>query len=360
MDTGIGIQPVGGTLPSLTTQLLAISILSLRRTVHHRNVQTRLPIQNSYDYIVVGAGSGGSVVAGRLSEDQTKTVLVLEAGGPQTVASDSPAHARQQFGSYMDWGYRTTPQYPNAGNAFSDGGRIAIPRGRIVGGSHNMNFLVYSRGNRRDFDSWAAAPINAEGWSYKDVLPMFLRSENNTDPRIVNANPELHSTSGPVVVQTPQTPDQIIEIIKQTLVADFNIPLTDQNGPVQAGISNFQQTIFLNGTRSTTASCFLEANMNRTNLQVQTESLVTKILFDNTPGSELKATGVEYRFQGQTRRVYAKREVILSAGKFSFSQTFSYLIPYLFSRFCQLSPAADAFWNRSSRSLTKARNSTDS
>src|SRR6218665_1898896 len=122
MDNGIGVTSAGLTLPSLTTQILTISILTLRRTLQHRSIQTQRPIRSSYDYVVVGSGTSGSVVAGRLSENPAQSVLVLEAGGPQTVITDSPSHARQQFESDMDWAYRTVPQYPNAGNAYRDNG----------------------------------------------------------------------------------------------------------------------------------------------------------------------------------------------------------------------------------------------
>src|SRR5699024_7908289 len=129
-------------------------------------------------------------------------VLVLEAGGPQLITTDVPSHARQQVGSEIDWGYRTTSQSPNAGNAFD--GHVVLPRGRVVGGSHNMNFMTYSRGNRRDYDKWA--DLGATGWDFQNMLPYFFRNENNTDPVIVAANPNLHSTRGPVVVRTPKNP----------------------------------------------------------------------------------------------------------------------------------------------------------
>lgn len=213
-------------LPDLTAQLLAVSIIILQRTIRHNSINSKLPISPNYDFIVVGSGTSGSVVAGRLTENPNVSVLVLEAGGPQLITTDTPGHVRQQFGSEIDWGYRTTSQSPNAGNAFD--GHVVIPRGRVVGGSHNMNFLVYSRGNRKDFDSWAHQ-FGATGWSYNDVLPYFLRSENNTDVNILNANPMFHSTTGPVVVRTPKNPDPVIEILKQAVLS-WGYPLVDQNG----------------------------------------------------------------------------------------------------------------------------------
>lgn len=129
-------------LPTLSAQLLAVSIIILQRTIRHNSITTTRPISQNYDFIVVGSGTSGSVVAGRLSENPNTSVLVLEAGGPQLITTDAPSNARQQIGSEIDWGYRTISQYPNAGTAFINS-QVVIPRGRIVGGSHNMNFMVY-------------------------------------------------------------------------------------------------------------------------------------------------------------------------------------------------------------------------
>ena len=298
------------TLPDLTAQLITISILILQRTIRHNSITTTRPIKTNYDFIVVGSGTSGSIVASRLTENPAISVLVLEAGGPQTVTTDVPSHARQQFGTDIDWNYRTSSQSPNAGNAFN--GQISIQRGRVVGGSHNLNFMVYSRGNRKDFDNWANK-FGATGWSYKEVLPFFLVTENQTDPVILATNANYHSISGPVVVSSPKNPDPVIEIIKSSLM-NSGYPWVDQNGPSQVGINNFQQTIYLNNTRSTTASAFLEANMWRSNLQVLTKALVRRILF-NTNNGNPQAIGVEYERQGQVYQVYATQEVILSAGR---------------------------------------------
>lgn len=129
-------------LPDLSTQLLAVSIIILQRTIRHNSITTTRPINRNYDFIVVGSGTSGSVVAGRLTENANISVLVLEAGGPQLVTTDAPSNARQQIGSEIDWGYRTTSQYPNAGTAFN-GAQVVIPRGRLVGGTYNMNFYNF-------------------------------------------------------------------------------------------------------------------------------------------------------------------------------------------------------------------------
>lgn len=170
--TAAASTSTAAALPSVAAQLITVAILVLQRTIRHNSVHTRRPVEKEYDFVVVGAGSAGSVIAGRLTENEDVSVLVLEAGGPQTVLTDMPGHERQQLRTEVDWSYTTTSQSPNAGNAYN--GIVNIPRGRVVGGSHNLNFMVYSRGNRRDFDSWAS-DYGATGWSYDEVLPYFLR-----------------------------------------------------------------------------------------------------------------------------------------------------------------------------------------
>ncbi len=297
---------------SLTLQLITVSIITLQRTKVHNLITSKNPLNNTYDYIVIGAGSAGSVVASRLTENRNVSVLVLEAGGPQTVLTDMPAVERRLLGSEIDWAYRTTAQR-GAGLAY--GGHVPIPRGRVVGGSHNLNYMVYSRGNQRDFDRWANV-YGANGWSYNEILPYFLLTENNTDPNIVMANPDYHSTTGRMVVSTPKNTDPVILKFMDMIVAN-GFPIVDQNGPSQVGINLFQQTIFPNATRATTASCFLEAYRSRPNLQVITRAFVTKILFTNittVTNANVRAVGVVFENNGTNHTVYARNEIISCAG----------------------------------------------
>lgn len=309
-------------LPSLTSQLIAVSVVVLQRTLQHNRLSTMEPIndEDRFDFLIVGAGTAGALLAGRLTENPNVNVLLLEAGGPQSVTTDTPSFARQLVNSEYDWGYRTTSQLPNAGRAFD--GHVAIPRGRLIGGSHNMNYLVYSRGNRKDYDTWAEQ-FGATGWNYENVLPYFLRTENNLDSRIVAANPGYHSTTGPVTIQTPKNPDPIITIFMEQLLK-YGIPKVDQNGPDQVGINYFQQTIFENATRATTASVFLEANKHRPNLRILTGAFVTKILFNKTRdhNGKITAIGVEFEHKNQTRQVFANKEVLLCAGNNSIFNSF--------------------------------------
>jgi len=276
---------------------------------------------------VIGAGSAGSVVASRLSENQSISVLVLEVGGPQTVLTDMPGIERQLLGSDIDWAYRTTAQR-GAGLAY--GGHVPIPRGRVVGGTHNLNFMTYSRGNRRHFDRWANV-YGATGWSYQDVLPYFLRTENNTDSNIVYANPGYHSTRGRMAVSTPTNPDPIL-LKFMNIVVSNGFPIVDQNGPSQVGINLHQQTIFLNATRSTTACAYLEAYRDRPNLQVITRAFATKILFNNSmtnSNTTLKAIGVVFENNGTNNTVYVNKEVISCAGILDFSINNRYINKFI-------------------------------
>ncbi|OTF81812.1 glucose dehydrogenase-like protein [Euroglyphus maynei] len=311
-------QPVLPSLPSLTVQLLTVSVILLQRTIRHNSINTKRQIADQYDFLVVGSGTAGAIIAARLTENPDITVLVLEAGQQQTVTTDTPSWARQEVRTEVDWGYETTSQLPYSGRAFD--GHVGLPRGLVVGGSHNLNYLVYSRGNPKDFDSWVEE-FGTTGWSYQEVLPYFLRSENNTDPKINAINPAYHSTNGPVPVMTPKNPDPIISIFKEELMKR-GIPEVDQNGPTQLGINYFQQTIYENATRATTASVFLEANDKKPNLQILTRAFVTRILFSETRDSDdrITAIGLEFEHNNQTRRVYAKREVILSAGSINTPQ----------------------------------------
>ena len=313
------VLPQLPTLPSLTVQLLTVSVIILQRTIRHNSITTKQPIADQYDFLVVGSGTAGAILAARLTENPNIKVLVLEAGGPQTIATDTPSWARQEVGTEVDWGYATISQLPYSGRAFD--GHVGLSRGLVVGGSHNLNYLVYSRGSPRDYDSWVEE-FGATGWSYREVLPYFIRSENNTDQKIIAMNSAYHSTSGPVSVMTPKNPDPIISIFKEELMKR-GIPEVDQNGPTQLGINYFQQTIYENATRSTTASAYLEANVERPNLQILTKAFVTKILFNETRDKDgrITAIGLEYEHENQTQRVYASREVILSAGKLKSSKS---------------------------------------
>lgn len=204
---------------------------------------------------------------------------------------------------------------------------MPVPRGKILGGSHAVNFASYTRGNFRDYNNWAST-YGARGWSYDEVLPSFLRSENNTDPTVVAANPTFHSTSGPVEVSTLPNRDPILNRWLEG-VSRQGVPLTDFSNLVnQYGASVLQTTQSkTNWTRQTTASAFLEVNIARPNLHVLVNSHVTRVIFNNNgqsmgmnQGSQVAATGIEFVRNNRTYQVRASREVILSAGSINSPQ----------------------------------------
>ena len=192
--------------------------------------------------------------------------------------------------------------------------RLSIRRGKMLGGSGAINLGAYTRGNRRCYDNWAQQ-YGATGWSYSEVLQYFLRSENNTDPAVVAANPHCHSTQGPLEISTVPNPDPI-QLRMRDAAHRLGWPLTDfSNMEEQYGTSILQATqSATNWTRQSTASAFVEVNIDRPNLHVLVNSYVTKIIFNNHSGTPT-ATGVEFIQNNHTLyQVNATKEVIISAG----------------------------------------------
>jgi choline dehydrogenase len=251
-----------------------------------------------YDYIVIGAGSAGCVVANRLTEDPETTVLLLEAGGPDSKPEiQVPSSWISLLGTEVDWAYSTEPE-PNL-----NGRKIYCPRGKVVGGTSSINAMIYIRGNWADFDRWQA--LGNEGWSYEDVLPYFKKSENQQQ----GAN-EFHGVGGLLNVTDPLAPaitsQRFVEAAEQLGYARNS----DFNGVGQEGAGLYQLTI-KDGKRHSAAAAFLVPILDRPNLTVQTGALVTRLLFEGT-----RAVGVEYLHSGRLHQVRVNREVILSAGTF--------------------------------------------
>jgi choline dehydrogenase-like flavoprotein len=252
-----------------------------------------------YDYIIVGAGSAGCVLAGRLTEDERTRVLLIEAG-PVDDAPDIhvPAAFSKLFQTKYDWSYLTECE-PGL-----DGRRRYLPRGRMLGGCSSMNAMIYIRGNRRDYDAWAAA--GADGWSWQDVLPYFLRAEDFT-----GATSPWHSTGGPLTVSEGRSRHPLMDAYVAAAQEAGHPCTSDFNGLEQDGVGYYHLTQ-RDGLRCSTADAYLRPALSRPNLDVLTGVQCTRVLLDGE-----RATGVEVDRDGELLCLHAEGEVVLSAGAYN-------------------------------------------
>lgn len=252
-----------------------------------------------YDYIVIGAGSAGCVVANRLTEDPETTVLLLEAGDRDTKPEiQIPRESINLLGSEVDWKYFSEPE-PYLNNR-----KIFCPRGKVLGGSSSINYMMYMRGNHHDFDHWQE--LGNPGWSYQDVLPYFKKSEHSS-----RGASEYHSVDGELSVTDIVSPTAISQRFVDAAVAMGYKYNPDFNAEQQEGVGPIQFTINKDGKRHSTAAAFLTPILDRPNLTVQTGALVTRLLFEKT-----RTIGVEYLHSGTLYQIRVSQEVILSAGAF--------------------------------------------
>jgi len=250
-----------------------------------------------YDYVIVGAGSAGCVLANRLSEDPSMRVLLLEAGGKdRSLKIKIPAAFPEQFHTKLDWDFATEPE-PHV-----DERSLYIPRGKTLGGSSSMNAMLYVRGRPFDYDSWEAQ--GAPGWGYKDVLPYFIKSESN-----VRGASAYHGANGPLIVSEQRSPRPMNRRFLEASEAAGIPRIADYNGPEQDGASMFQVTQ-RNGQRFSAADAYLRPAMTRPNLEVRTGVTVLGVELEGD-----RAVGVRIR-KGRSgvEIARAEREVIVSAG----------------------------------------------
>ena len=296
------------TIPELSLRLFILLWITSKRQLIHDTTARRTQWDEKYDFVVVGGGTAGCAVAARLSEDPNVKVLLLEAGGAQdALYNDIPALAFNitEERPHLIWKFNDEPQQM-AGGQFPER-RVPNPRGKTLGGSSTNNYMVFNRGNPRDYDLWRTK-YGAEGWDFAGVLPFFRRIENNTDERVVRANPKWHGTSGPNKVSSVPNPPKLLRLVEKTF-NEMGFNSTDVNGPQQTGTTLLQQFIDVRGFRAGAGNAYVDPNPRPDNLHIVTQALVLRVLFENKT-----AVGVEFSKNDKSFRVFVTKEVIVSAG----------------------------------------------
>ncbi|XP_042876621.1 glucose dehydrogenase [FAD, quinone]-like [Penaeus japonicus] len=294
---------INSLVRTVPTALLRMVILAVVREAGQHNYADRNIPSGQYDFIVVGAGTAGGILASRLSEVGHWKVLLLESGGAPPPESFVPAFNIALIDSDVDWKYRIVPQrYSNRG--FQDNASH-FPRGRCLGGSSSINWMMYVRGNRRDYDNWEA--MGNPGWNYESVLGYFKKAEDYRGRRNVHTA-SYHGRGGPLVVEDKRWSTPLLSGFLRA-GQQLGYQVVDPNGPEQIGFSVADMTQ-RNGMRGSIAESYIKPAASRPNLHVAINAHVTKILFDKNK----RAVGVRFQQKGKMRTAMARKEVILSAG----------------------------------------------
>ncbi len=258
---------------------------------------------SEFDYIVVGAGSAGCVMASRLSEDPNASVLLVEAGPKDTSfwLHIPIGYGRTIADEKVNWKYDTIP------NPALNGRSIYLPRGRVMGGSSSINGLIYIRGQAEDYDHWRQ--LGNTGWGYRDVLPYFKKAEDQE-----NGADEYHGVGGPLSVTNLREVNPLVDAYIDAAV-EVGIPRNpDFNGATQEGVGYFQGTI-KKGRRASASQAYLKHAKSRANLTIVTNSLAKRILF-----KDKRAVGLEFEENGAPRTVHCRKEVVVSTGSINSPQ----------------------------------------
>jgi choline dehydrogenase len=298
----MGTVTQASVLVGLAGLLVAYNMLGVEDMLR---VFIKRDLKPKYDYIIVGGGTAGAVLAGRLSEDASiKSILVIEAGDnpakERTIPIDIPVLADAVRGTKFDWQYQTVPQ-KDACKAHVNNVCL-LPSGKGLGGSSNLNYMQYQRGSRHDYDDWANS--GATGWSYKDVLPYFIKSEDQRNGEFIRT--VFHGFGGRMTVgdANPSAINKVMDLCFR----EVGLKKRDINGHNQFGWAPTQATI-RRGVRWSTYRAFLQSAMDNKNLHVLTRAVAHKIIFDGKT-----AVGVEFEYKGKVLKVQAEKEIFLTAG----------------------------------------------